>query len=388
MITLGTVIRTCFIYLFRLFPISQKKIFIANFDGKGYGDNPKYICEALLASDNDYEIVWEVDLLDEPMPEAVRKVKKNSVAALFEAATAKVWIENNRKEIWYKKRKSQLYIQTWHAGIGFKKAEAAALGVLPKSYIRRAQMDSSMADVFLSGSRWETDKYSKYYWFHGPIIKTGVPKQDILFFAEDNKINKLREQFHIPKDVHVVLYAPTFRKDMTDFSIYNLQWESLLKAFEMKFGGRWKGVIRLHPGLKNTALEYDKDRVLNLSGVPDSQEVLLVSDALITDYSSVIFDFAITRRPSFVYAPDLKEYKQDRDVYFDIEHLPFPFSVSQAELINSIAEYDDAKYKEALRVFLQDECGVYPGGKASSLVSGLISRFVREGKIILDDIIS
>ena len=115
MLSLGIVARIIASYLFRVFPVKNNKIFFSNFDGKGYGDNPKYICEGLIDSGYKYDIVWELDDFNETLPDNIRKVRHNSFSALFESVTAKVWIDNYRKNIWFRKRKGQLYIQTWHA---------------------------------------------------------------------------------------------------------------------------------------------------------------------------------------------------------------------------------------------------------------------------------
>ena len=124
MLSFGIVARIIASYLFRVLPVKNNKIFCSNFGGRGYGDNPKYICEHLLSSSDKYDIVWEVNDLDEYMPEGIRKVKYLSFRAIYEATTSRVWIDNVRKNIWFRKRKNQLYIQTWHGGIGFKKAES------------------------------------------------------------------------------------------------------------------------------------------------------------------------------------------------------------------------------------------------------------------------
>ena len=314
MINLGVALRTLASYLFRVFPIKRNKIFCSNFGGKGYGDNPKYICEELLASAGNYDIVWEVNSMDEKMPVGIRKVKRNSFTALFEACTSKVWIDNIRKSVWFRKRKNQMYIQTWHGGIGFKKAEAASSESLPETYILQAKHDSDMMDCLLSGSRWGTVINSKSFWYNGPILMTGLPRQDILINLDDNKRRELKRKFGISYDQKIVLYAPTFRKNMKDYSIYDMDWAMLTDSLRARFGGNWIGAIRLHPGL---VLEYNNITVncMDLSKHPDAQEVLAISDIIITDYSSMIFDFALTGKPSFIYATDLDEYRNDRDIY-------------------------------------------------------------------------
>lgn len=379
MFSLGVISRICCSYLFRIIPVKKNKIFCSNFGGRGYGDNPKYICEYLLASPGKYEIVWEVNNMDEKMPIGIRKVKRLSFRSIYEATTSKIWIDDVRKSIWFKKRKNQLYIQTWHGGIGFKKAEAASANALSESYVIQAKRDSEMIDCLLSGSKWGTRVFSKGFWYDGPILKTGLPRQDILIDLNEEKKKKIRKKMGISDKDNIILYAPTFRKDMTEYSIYDLDWEKLINALHKRFDGKWIGAIRLHPGLTIKYGSKDK-RILDLSSYPDSQEVLAASDIVITDYSSVIFDFALTGKPAFIYAPDLDEYRKDRDVYFDFDSIPFPYADTQEKLFQKISSFDVEKYNAVIKTFIYDECGVYPIHNASANVCTIINNYIN-GKI-------
>ena len=239
-----------------------------------------------------------------------------------------------------------------------------------------------MMDCLLSGSRWGTSIFSKGFWYDGPILKTGLPRQDILVNLDDIKKRELRNKIGIEDGYKVALYAPTFRKEMTEYSIYDLDWHSLKSVLEEKFGGKWIGAIRLHPGL---FAEYKNNRdCIDLSKYSDSQEVLAISDLVITDYSSVIFDFALTGKPAFIYAPDLEEYRKDRDVYFDFDKVPFPYAKNQEQLRNNIFAFDEKRYQKELRLFLYDECGMYPIGNASENVCTLIDNFINGKKDYFD----
>lgn len=383
MFSIGVILRTIASYVFRVFPIKENRIYCSNFCGRGYGDNPKYICEALLKSEGNYDIVWEVNNMNEEMPIGVRKVKNLSFRDIYEATTSKIWIDNARKNIWFRKRKKQLYIQTWHGGIGFKKVEADSSQALPDRYVIQAKHDSDMMDCLLSGSQWSTEIYSNVFWFSGPILKTGLPRQDILIDLDKEKSIELKNKIGIPAGYRVITYAPTFRKDMTDYSIYDLKWENITDALSDRFGGEWIGAIRLHPGLVREYNSKNKN-CIDLSKHPDSQEVLAISDIVITDYSSVVFDHALTGKPSFIYATDLEEYRKDRDVYFDFDSIPFPFAETQEQLVNNIKFFDLEKYQKELKHFLCDECGVYPIRNASQNVCSIIQKYIEGQTDYLD----
>lgn len=383
MYSIGISARIVASYLFRIFPIKKNKIYCSNFYGKGYGDNPKYICEELLSSPRKYEIVWAVRDLDEKMPDGIKKVKYLSFKSIYEASTSSVWIDNVRKDIWFRKRKNQLYIQTWHGGIGFKKIEAACASSLPDSYIIQAKHDSRMIDCLLSASSWNTDVYRQNFWYNGPVLMTGLPRHDILMSIDDDKIEMIKTKLGIPDDCKIALYAPTFRKDMLDYSIYELNWESILKELKNKFGGKWIGAIRLHPGLIQAINSYPNS-CIDLSDYPDAQEILAIADILITDYSSVIFDYSLMNKPAFIYATDLDDYCKDREIYFDIKSLPFPYSDTQAGLKNNIRFFNYDDYVKALKKLLYDDCGMYPTANASKNVCNIINNYI-DGKSFIFD---
>ena len=145
-------IYTFIYYLFRIFPIKNNKIVISSYYGKGYGDNGKYICQELLKSGRNLDIVWLSEEKQE-FPNQIRVAKYKSVKSIYEQVTAKVWIDNCRKRSYVRKRKKPYYIMTWHGGIGPKKVEKEAERQLPRHYIKAAQRDSKMANLFVAESQ-------------------------------------------------------------------------------------------------------------------------------------------------------------------------------------------------------------------------------------------
>ena len=162
-----------------------------------------------------------------------------------------------------------------------------------------------------------------------------------------------------------MLYAPTFRKDKT-LDVYNLNYNQIIDALENKFGGKWILLIRLHPHLTNIAKSIqDRKNIKNVTEYDDVQELMLISDILITDYSSVMFSFMLTKKPCFLYAPDIELYKNnDRNLYFEMDELPFLKAENNEEMLKNISIYDENKYRELCEEML-DKIGVYDDGKAS-----------------------
>lgn len=362
-------------YFLRVFPVKRNKILFLNYYGKGYGDNSKYICEELLNSDNDLDFIWAVNNLDEALPDRIRKVKYLSVRYFYELCTSKVWVDNCRKPLYVRKRKSQYYIQAWHGDLAIKKIEKDAIPSLYSSYIRGAINDSKMADLFVSGNKWMEMLYRQAFWYSGEIANCGYPRRDILYNIKEVQKAEIRKKLGIRLDTKIVIYAPTFRKPqkLIDLSVYSIDWRNVLEALTNRFGGNWIAIVRLHPNISFFSQELNlPDCVINVTDYPDIQELLSISDVCISDYSSVILEFAVTRRPAFIFATDYQEYKQDRDVYFELEELPFPFAENNKKLIQNIASFDSEQYLILQKEFFDKRIGMYTGTHASESLAKII----------------
>lgn len=366
-------------YLFRIFPIDSKKIVISNYNGKGYGDNGKYIVEEILRRNLGFNLVWLVnDDCDRNFPEKIRRVKHGSIKAIYEQVTAKVWIDNCRKSSYVRKRNKQFYMQTWHGGIALKKIEKDAENKLDPRYIDNAKNDSKMADIFISNSKFCTDMYKKAFWYSGNILECGSPRNDILFDSSNKRAaEKIRVYFGINKDVRILLYAPTFRLDLNT-EVYNIDFESVIKALNIKFGGEWNVLLRLHPNMsKNAGFVKFDSKIKNASNYDDMYELLSASDILITDYSSTMFEFSFAYKPVFLYATDIYDYEEDRNFYFDIYTLPYKLAENNSQLIINIQKFDYDDYLKELKEFLL-KLGLFEEGKASDKAVKIIEQFIEK----------
>lgn len=356
---------------FLFMPIQNKKIVVCNYRGKGYGDNGKYIVDEIIKQNLEYDIVWQLekDLIESAhLPEQVRSVRYGSLKNLYELATAKIWIDNTRKAFSPIKRKEQYYIQTWHGSLALKKIEKDVESVLSKNYIYNAKRDSKMADLFISNGSHISNLYKSSFWYDGEILESGSPRNDIMFSGDDEAVNeRVRLFFNIDAKVKIALYAPTFRKT-NDTDVYNLHYSNCIAALSEKFAGEWVILIRLHPNVsyRSNEMKYGNN-IYNASLYDDMQELLAVADVLITDYSSSMFDFTLTRKPCFLYVPDVQEYMQDRTFYFNLEDLPFSLGENNDELIREIEEFDQDLYNEKLSGFFNAQ-GIVEDGMASKRV--------------------
>ena len=367
------------IKLFWLFPIKKNKIVMSSYRGRSYSDNPRFISEA-LENNSELDIVWIVND-GICISEKCRSVKTGSIRSYYEIATAKVWVDNCRKDIWISKRNNQYYIQTWHANLSGKKVEGDAEKALRRSYIIGAKKDSEMADLFISGSRWETDLYRRAFFYNGEIMECGMPRTDI-FYKENSCINKkVRKDLGL-ENQRIVLYAPTFRQDRrTD--CYDMDYSMVIEELEKNKGGEWVLVVRLHPNIANLHdfIKYDA-KIINGSYYQDINEIIISADLLITDYSSCMFEAIEAKTPVIIYASDTLEYNSERGSYISQNELPFPVCKNNKELQLALQSYDTSKYKRQALEFLK-KYGVVQQGNSSEIVANRILSVIKQEEGVL-----
>jgi CDP-glycerol glycerophosphotransferase len=151
----------------------------------------------------------------------------------------------------------------------------------------------------------------------------------------------------------IVLYAPTFRKEVEkSISVYNLDFERISQALSKRFDGEFLVLYRFHHMLYETNYNYECIPMgINVSSYPDVMELLLISDVLITDYSSIMWDFSLMRRPVFLYHNDIEEY--DRGFYCDPDEWPYPKAKTSDEMVSKINNFDEEQYVKDLGSFFQ-----------------------------------
>lgn len=342
-------------YLLRIFPIKKNKVIVCVSGGRRYDDNQKYIMEEFHKLCPDADIVWVKDPKYEyEVPEWMRTVRWYSLRWIYEHATAKIWTNNCGEPDYFVKRKGQMYIETWHGGLGIKKVARDCDGQVGDTidktlFLKNA---SDMADVFISNSDHLSKIYRRAFRYHGSIWKCGYPKNDMLVNGNPEDGAKARKELGIPEDHKILLYAPTWRerfalKQHIDMEVYNLDLQRLKKLLTNKFGGEWTMVIRFHPSLRLYSKGYQETHpeVKDVTDYQDMQRLLMATDVMVSDYSSCIFDAALRQIPCFTYATDFKQYKyEERGVYYEMEELPFPYAKDNDEMEQNVKAFDMDDY--------------------------------------------
>lgn len=358
-----------------ILPVKNNKIILFNFSGKGFGDSPGYIAKEILRRNQGCLLIWVVKDLTTPMPKGIKKTKWNSISFLYHYASSKVIINNCKNYLPFKK-KEQYYIQTWHGGFPFKFIEKECENTLTPEYVKMAKRDSSMTDLLLSTDKVLSDVMRKSFWYEGEIFESGLPRNDIYIRSTTENIIEIKRKLQIPIGPKVLVYAPTFRQNER-VDVYKLDVKNVLDKLEAKTNQQWIGIIRLHPSISDRSdiFEYS-EKIVNGSGYVDSQEVFLISDFCITDYSSVITDFFMMNKPVVIFASDYKDYIKERELRSIYYEVPCVFCQSNEEVIEAIENFDDSKYQLKLSEYKQKFFVSFDDGHASERVVDRIFKVI------------
>ena len=384
----------CF-YIFRLLPL-QDKVVASTFRGRRYGDNPKFIVEELHRLNPEVDIVWLKNRhFSYELPPYIRTVSfYHHIQKAYELATARVWVYSHRLEGNIRKRKGQLFIETWHGGLGIKRIEGDALGdTVGEKDKKELGNTVKLADLFISNSDHLSGIYRRAFQYTGPIWKCGYPKNDILFREHNSIRHKVRMTYGLSDDVKIMLYAPTFRDSFEqggfDSRPYEIDLERVRNALSERFGGQWRILLRWHPVMAEKMEKNGfgiSENVNDATEYPDMQELIVASDAFVSDYSSCIFDAALNGIPSYIYAADFDEYAGERGTYYSLEELPFPYAEDNDEMVANILAYDEEKYKNRWDDFSK-RTGLFETGHAGNDIARLIHEFLSDNGISVFDFI-
>ena len=320
-------------------PTKSKKILFATTEGR-FNDSCRPIAEYLHRTAPDVELVWAIreKRFANELPDYLRYVEFESADYYRELATSSVWVFNYLIPQGTIKRENQLYIQVWHGDKPFKRiVNEAATG--SKRYRKRTAgrklSEDRLCDWFMTGSDLFTDIWRRSVDYHGKVLNTGLPRNDILLKHPQNTTD-IRNKLGITEGVMVLTYAPTFRDHRVDNGSIgtDLDLNQVLDYLEERYSKPWICLMRAHGG-KDISLENTKEekRIIDVTQYCDMTDLLLISDMLLTDYSSCAGDFAFTGRPVILYQDDYESYTtKDRALVFDIKESPFFCAHSLREL--------------------------------------------------------
>ncbi len=361
--------------------VEKGKVMCWAYNFKQYGCNPRYLTEHILDNENQFDIYWvfRKGIDTSGVDSRIKCVRFRSLEYFRLVNSAEFLITNSRTDpyrIYWHKRPGQKYLMLWHGGVALKKIEKDVESKLGYTYVSKAKADSKVCDLMISGCRFQTELLKEKFWYSGEILEGGIPRSDIFFDKKQHKVieDKVREYYSIPSDNKIVLYAPTFRRDHS-ISPYRIGWDTIIPELKKVFDNHEVTVlVRLHPNLigkVDTTSLISYANVIDATRYHDMQELLCITDMLITDYSSSMFDMAMLGKPCLLYATDINKY--DRGYYFRFDSLPFPLSRSMEELKQVISSFDYAGYHSKVKMFLHDTVGISEDGNASRRITKWMS---------------
>ena len=335
-----------------------------------YSDNPRAISEKLHELRPELGQVWVADReapkLIPPWAGTVRPGSRAYLAALGRAAYV---VGNTGMPGYYRKPRGTRYLQTWH-GTPLKRI-AFDLDAPPiagdSRFFRRLHRDVARWDALISPNPFSTPVLRSAFRYEGRILETGYPRNDVLSGpGAAARRRAARTALGLDDDTRAILYAPTWR----DSSTFDLQLDVVALADRLGKGNAL--LLRTHPLTPPALDERQRACLVDVSGHPDIRELYLAADVLVTDYSSAMFDFALTRRPMLFFTYDLHEYRDEtRGFYLDFEReVPGPLLTTTEEVATALQDLEAvaARHTPAYERFVQKFCSWDDGGAAERVV--------------------
>ncbi|MCY7782539.1 MULTISPECIES: CDP-glycerol glycerophosphotransferase family protein [unclassified Bacillus (in: firmicutes)] len=328
-----------------LLPRNEKLIIFESYSGKQFSCNPRAIFEYLEENKDkyDYRLIWSIDKRNKDLFDNldVKYLKRFSLKWLWYMATAKYWITNSRLPLWIPKPRKTTYVQTWH-GTPLKKLandmdEVHMPGTTTEQYKKNFLKEASKWDYLISPNAYSTEIFRSAFQFKKEIIESGYPRNDLLYAENRDDISKrIKRKLNIDDNKKIILYAPTWRdNEFYGVGKYKFDLQLDLEELQKEFEDSAVFLLRMHYLVReNFNLQKYHHFIKDVSSYQDIRDLYLISDILITDYSSVFFDFGNLKKPIIFYTYDLELYRDKlRGFYFDFEqNAPGEIVVNKKEL--------------------------------------------------------
>lgn len=365
--------------------VNNKTVVFESFGGKNYSDSPKYIYEYMKDHYPELNYRW---VFTNPetnrVPGEALKVKKNSAAYYQAYSEAKVWVSNARLPLFLNKKENQTYIQTWH-GTPLKRLAndmkvVRMPGTTTSLYKRNFHKETSRWDYLISPNRYSSEIFRTAFWM--PAEKTleiGYPRNDILVNRADDVAlqAEIREELNIQEGKKIIMYAPTWRDDeFVKKGSYTFKLKIDLARLQETIGDDYVVLLRMHYLIANALdLKGFEDFAIDVSNYNDISRLYLISDCLITDYSSVMFDYGILKRPQLFFPYDIEKYATElRGFYIDYHNdLPGPIYTDPDALIEGLKNIELIRetYQDQIEAFHQRFCSM-ENGRAAQYIGDMI----------------
>ncbi len=373
--TVKHALEKAYVFTYSLTHPIKKQVLFESFSGKQYSDNPRAISEKLHELYPNYTIYWRLNSAEDKykiIPSYVRRIPQEKTGVFpFEylkvLATSCCFVTNEALDAGLPKRKGQFFVCTWHGDRAFKKVAYDLEGFVG------TLVEDELADVCIVGSDYGESQFRTAFRFSGEILKQGTPRDDVLVRNEANERTSVLKRLGLSSEYKYILYAPTFKDNKNHEAQFNaeLSLSRTIDALEKRTACKWKALSRAHSAAYG-GIKYSKEdasRVIDVSDYPDMSDVLLIADALITDYSSSPGDAALRNIPVFLFHNE----PYTRPLYFKVEDSPFWVAHDQMELETIISAMTEDGIKENCKSIL-NFYGTNETGEASAIIANRINQ--------------
>lgn len=366
--------KTVTIYIFSKLKLKENWIVFESFMGRNCSGQPKYIYKYILENYGDkYKCIWVVDRKGVEIQGKHRTCKRFSLKYYYYMNRSKYWVNNMRQPLSVPRREETVMLATWHGTplkrLVFDMDDVHSATPQYKDIVFR---QTRAWDYLLSDNPFSTEKFQSCFLFEKEkILEYGYPANDPMYASDrEEQAQKIKKKMGIPENKKVILYAPTWRDDnFYEAGQYGFDLDLDVNRLKEEFGDEYVLLLRLHYFVVDQLdLSQYGDFTVDGSSYDDITDLYLISDILITDYSSVFFDFANLKRPILYYTYDLEKYRDVlRGFYLDMEKdLPGPLLLTNDEVIDAIKNIDEIteKYKDKYEEFYDRFCCVDDGNAA------------------------
>jgi CDP-glycerol glycerophosphotransferase len=358
--------------LFTRLPIRSDTIVFESHGGRQYSGNPRYIYEELRRSGVQMQAIWSYRCDRRGFPTGATLVRRHSWAYYLALARAGFWVDNEGFPLELNKRRETRYLQTWRGSpfklVGFDHPRLKRSDLAAHERARRAVR---RADYVLVRSEHDIRTVLGGLRSTAQPIRAGYPRNDPLVTGGDpEELAALRRRLGLDDGRYVVVYAPTFRRDDAGTVMRRFPMPFDLNRFAERYGDTHVLLVRPHHLCSAVVSPELRRAVRNVADVHDVTALLLLADALVTDYSSVMFDYALLDRPMIFHAPDLEDYARREGCYFDLGlHAPGPITRTETELFAALADLEGVRERYSLqRRGFAERFGTYDTGTAAKEV--------------------
>lgn len=360
-------------------------VLFISYNGKQYSDSPRAIHEELVRRGSTLEQLWEVNDDQVELPGTLTAVRRRGAEWYDALASSRYIVTNVRMSEFFERRPDQVLIQAWHGTplkkigrdvkeVHFSYAPGMAT-VKKKEGTKKAPAKPPEWSHLISPNRFSTEIFKRAFkGSYGELLEVGFPRNDLMYSPDVDKIAAgIRDRIGLPAGKRVVLYTPTWRDDQYyGRGRYKFDLQLDLAAAKERLGDDHVLLIRPHSNVVDAVPGAGDGFVWDVSAYPDVNDLFLIADVMITDYSSVLFDYVNTGRPILFFTYDLEHYRDVlRGFYFDFEaDAPGPLLRTSDEVIDALADIDRVaeKYQEAYGKFTARFCDLDDGNAAGRTI--------------------